>query len=45
MATGQVGSQGCIIKDLKGGDSGMVKSTPVKLDVGTSTSEIPSNDG
>jgi len=45
MATGQVSSQDCVIKDLKGGDPVMLKSTPWKLDVGTSTSESPSNDG
>jgi len=45
MATGQDGSRGCVIKDLKGGDPGMLKSTPGKNDVGTSTSESPSNGG
>jgi hypothetical protein len=45
MATGQDDSQGCVIKDLKGGDPGMLKSTPGKIDVSTSRSESPSDGG
>jgi len=45
MATGQDSSQDCVIKDLKGGDPGMLKSTPGKIDIDTSTSENPCNGG
>jgi len=45
MATRQDSSQECVIKDLKGGDPGMLKSTPGKIDVGTSTSASTNNGG
>jgi hypothetical protein len=45
MATGQDSSQDCVIKDLKGGDPGMLKTTPGKINVGTYTSENLGNGG
>jgi hypothetical protein len=45
MAARQDSSQDCAIKDLKGGDPGMLKSTLGKTNVGTSTSQSPSNGG